>query len=111
MRTRCVSAAWRAAYWQENERIWPSSADVVDHIDHVARLVGVDHVGLGSDFDGVGDNLPSDLKSAEDLPNLFRELIERGYSDDDIEKIASGNILRVWREVERVAAETQASGG
>ncbi len=101
------AAAWTEQYWQEHERIWPAVADVVDHIDHVVDLVGVDHVGLGSDFDGVGENLPVGLKSAADLPNLFHELLERGYTDGDIAKIASGNILRVWREVERVAADLQ----
>ena len=103
------AAAWSEAYWQEHERIWPTVADVADHIDHVVELVGVDHVGLGSDFDGVGENLPVGLKSAADLPNLFHELLERGYTDGDIAKIASGNIMRVWREVERVAAETRAA--
>lgn len=98
---------WSKKYWQENKRVWPGVSDVVDHIDHVVRLVGVDHVGLGSDFDGVGDSLPQGLKSAADLPNLFRELIERGYSDADIAKIAGGNIMRVWREVEQVASEIQ----
>ncbi len=95
---------WSEAYWKEHDRIWPTVSDVADHIDHVVDLVGVDSVGLGSDFDGVGDNLPTGLKTAADLPNLFHELLERGYSEGDIEKIASGNILRVWREVERVAA-------
>ncbi len=98
---------WIAAYWQEHERVWPTVADVADHIDHVVGLVGVDHVGLGSDFDGVGDNLPVGLKSAADLPNLFHELLERGYTESDIAKIASGNILRVWRQVETVAAGLQ----
>ncbi len=102
---------WRAEYWKNHERVWPTVADVVDHIDHVVGLVGIDHVGLGSDFDGVGDNLPIGLKSAADLPNLFRELLERRYSDADIEKIASGNVMRVWREVERVAEELQRQPG
>lgn len=101
------AVAWREAYWQEHERTWPEVADVANHIDHVVELVGVDHVGFGSDFDGVGDSLPIGLKSAADLPNLFLELLERGYTESDIEKIASGNIMRVWREVERVAAELQ----
>ncbi len=99
------AVAWREAYWREHERIWPTLADVADHIDHIVDLVGIDHVGFGSDFDGVGDNLPTGLKSAADLPNLFRELLERGYSESDLAQIAGGNILRVWREVERVASE------
>lgn len=80
-------------------------SEVADHIDHVVRLVGVDHVGFGSDFDGVGDSLPEGLKDVSQYPNLLLELLKRGYSREEIEKIASGNLFRVWREVERVAAE------
>jgi membrane dipeptidase len=78
---------------------------VADHIDHVVKLVGADHVGFGSDFDGVGDSLPTDLKDVSEYPNLIRVLLERGYSDEDIKKIASGNVLRVWQAVENHAAE------
>ncbi len=84
---------------------------VADHIDHVVSLVGVDHVGFGSDFDGVGPTLPRGLEDVSRYPNLIRLLIERGYSDDDIEKMCSGNVLRVMSAVERVAAETRARGG
>jgi membrane dipeptidase len=83
--------------------------DVVAHIDHVVRMVGIDHVGLGSDFDGVGDSLPTGLKDVSGYPNLIHELLKKGYSDEDIEKICSGNLLRVWSEVERIAAELQAA--
>ena len=76
-----------------------SVEDVADHIDHVVKLVGIDYVGLGSDFEGV-DHLPESLKSVADYPNLIYELLKRGYTDSDIEKICSGNILRVWKEVE-----------
>ncbi len=79
-----------------------SLGEVADHIDRVVKLVGFDHVGLGSDFDGVSD-LPSDLKDASQLPNLIRELLKRGYTDDQIEKICSGNLFRVWEAVERYA--------
>ena len=79
-------------------------ARVVDHIDHVVALVGIDHVGLGSDFDGVGDSLPRGLKDPSELPNLLRELLARGYSEADIEKIASANVLRVWQQVQAQAA-------
>jgi membrane dipeptidase len=79
--------------------------DVVAHIDHVVELVGVDHVGFGSDFDGVGDSLPVGLKSVADYPNLIRALLEAGYSEEDVAKIAGGNLMRVWEEVERVALE------
>ncbi|NVB40406.1 membrane dipeptidase [Pseudenhygromyxa sp. WMMC2535] len=73
---------------------------VADHIDHVVELVGVEHVGLGSDFDGVGDSLPTGLEDVSMYPNLLRLLLERGYSEADIEKICSGNVLRVWQAVE-----------
>jgi membrane dipeptidase len=79
--------------------------DVVAHIDHVVRLVGVDHVGIGSDFDGVGDSLPEGLRDVSMYPNLFARLLARGYSEADLEKIAGGNTLRIWREAERVARE------
>jgi len=77
---------------------------VVAHIDHVVQLVGVDYVGLGSDFDGVGDSLPIGLEDVSGYPNLIRRLLARGYSEADVEKICGGNLLRVWSEVERVAA-------
>jgi membrane dipeptidase len=97
-------------YWAEREKIFADVTDVADHIDHVVQLVGIDHVGIGSDFDGVGDSLPTGLKDASHFPNLIRVLLERGYSEGDIEKILSGNILRVWRQVEAVAAELQGAG-
>jgi membrane dipeptidase len=73
---------------------------IVDHIDHVVKLVGVDHVGIGSDFDGV-QAVPADLKSVADLPNLTKELLRRGYSESDVDKILGGNMLRVMEEIER----------
>ena len=75
-------------------------ARIVDHIDHIVKLVGIDHVGIGSDFDGV-QAVPVDLKSVADLPNLTKELLRRGYSESDIDKILGGNMLRVMEEVER----------
>jgi len=84
-------------------------ADVIAHIDHVVKLVGVNHVGFGSDFDGVGDTLPTGLKSVADYPNIIYELLKKGYSDADIQKICSGNFLRVWSEVEKAAQKLQAS--
>lgn len=80
-------------------------SEVADHIEHVVELVGIDHVGFGSDFDGVGDTLPTGLKDASMYPALIRALLERGYSDEDIEKICSGNVFRVWRAVEEYAAK------
>lgn len=73
---------------------------LVDHIDHIVKLVGVDYVGVGSDFDGVQSTL-SDLATVEDLPNLTRELLLRGYSESDIEKILGGNVLRLMEEVQK----------
>lgn len=78
---------------------------VADHIDHVVKLVGIDHVGIGSDYDGVGDTLPLGLKDVSDYPNLFYVLLKRGYSDEDIKKICSGNIFRVWNKVIEVSAK------
>jgi len=76
---------------------------VADHIDRVVELAGVNHVGFGSDFDGVGDSLPTGLKDVSDFPNLIYTLLKRGYTDKDIEKMCSGNVIRVWRAVEAAA--------
>ncbi len=76
---------------------------VANHIDHAVKLAGIDHVGLGSDFDGVGDSLPTGLKDVSAYPNLIYVLLKRGYSEEDIAKICYKNLFRVWREVERVA--------
>jgi membrane dipeptidase len=70
------------------------AARVVDHIDHIVKLVGVDHVGIGSDFDGV-QATAADLGTVADLPNLTKELLKRGYSESDVDKILGGNMLRV----------------
>jgi membrane dipeptidase len=70
----------------------------------VISLVGVDHVGIGSDFDGVGDTLPVGLKDVSDYPKLVAEFLRRGYSEADIAKILGGNLLRVWRAVEAYSA-------
>jgi len=70
---------------------------IVDHIDHIVKLVGVDHVGIGSDFDGV-QATPADLSTVADLPNLTRELLKRGYTENDVDKILGGNMLRVMEE-------------
>lgn len=77
-----------------------SVARLVDHIDHIAKLVGVDHIGIGSDFDGVQSTL-RDLADVSELPSLTRELLRRGYSAADVEKILGGNMLRVMEAVEK----------
>ena len=76
---------------------------VADHIDHVVQLSGVDHVAFGSDFDGVGDSLPTGLKDVSMYPNLIYELLLRGYQEDEIAKMCYGNVFRVWRQVELLA--------
>ncbi len=83
--------------------------DVLDHFDHVIRLTGVDHVGIGSDYDGVGDSLPTGLKDVSSYPNLVAGLLRRGYSEDDIRKILGENLLRVWKAVEDYAATMSSS--
>lgn len=95
--------AFDVTYRQAHPYPYASAATVADHIDYIVKRVGIDHVGLGSDFDGVGDSLPSDLKDVSQYPNLIAELLARGYSDAQIAQIAGGNLLRVWAAVERYA--------
>jgi membrane dipeptidase len=76
---------------------------VLDHIDFVKGLVGIDYIGIGSDYDGVGDSLPVGLKDVSTYPNLIQGLLDRGYTDDEIGKILSGNLMRVWKAVEDYA--------
>jgi membrane dipeptidase len=95
------------------EREWaakiprPPLKSLIDHIDHIAKVAGVDHVGLGSDFDGVAGATPQGIDSAADLPKITQALLDRGYSAADIHKILGGNVLRVFKEVERVSREMQ----
>ena len=93
----------------EDNPIYADITEVIDHIDHVVKLAGIDHVGIGSDYDGVGDSLPYGLKDVSSYPNLIYHLLKRGYSDEDIAKICYKNIWRVWKEVESVAAHLQES--
>jgi membrane dipeptidase len=86
----------------------PPLSSLIDHIDHIAKVAGVDHVGLGSDFDGVSGATPQGIDSAADLPKITQALLDRGYSPEDIRKILGGNLLRVFAEVERVSHEMQA---
>jgi membrane dipeptidase len=94
---------YRKKYKSEHPIGYADVSDVVKHINHVVELVGIDHVGLGSDFDGLGDSLPVGLKDVSMYPNLIYELLKAGYSEEDIEKICSGNFLRVWKEIEQFA--------
>lgn len=93
------------AFEKEFPTLYSDLDMVANHIDRVVELAGIDHVGLGSDFDGVGDSLPTGLKDVSDYPNLIYTLLKRGYTDEDIEKICSGNVLRVWKAVEAAAAK------
>ncbi len=85
----------------------PSLERIADHIDHAVKVAGVDHVGLGSDFDGV-HSIPLGMEDVSKLPHLVRELARRGYSEEDLGKILGGNMLRVMRQVEEVAHKIQA---
>jgi membrane dipeptidase len=87
----------------------PPLSSLIDHIDHIAKIAGIDHVGLGSDFDGVSGATPEGIDSAADLPKITQALLDRGYSAGDIRKILGGNLLRVFREAEQVSREMQAS--
>jgi membrane dipeptidase len=99
-------ARWEAA----NPKPDATVAQVADHIDHVRNVAGIDHIGIGSDWDGLRE-LPAGLKTADQMPNLFAELIRRGYSDADLAKIAQGNILRVMAQAEQAAARLQRERG
>ncbi|MEQ9441123.1 MAG: dipeptidase [Cyclobacteriaceae bacterium] len=89
--------------YMANNPAFSTVQKVADHVDHVVQLAGIDHVGFGSDFDGVGDTLPTGLKDVSDYPNLIAELLKRGYTDEDIEKICYKNVFRVWNDVQDVA--------
>ena len=94
--SRGDSAAIR--YYQKQRRAHPigTVGDVADHIDHVVDHVGIEHVGLGSDYDGVF-TLPANLQDVRAYPNLIEELLRRGYTEDEVAKILGGNLLRVWK--------------
>jgi membrane dipeptidase len=97
------------------EREWlakiprPPLKSLIDHIDHIAKVAGIDHVGLGSDFDGVSGATPQGIDSAADLPKITQALLDRGYSAEDIKKILGGNLMRVFRDVESVSRTMQAA--
>ena len=84
---------------KDHRELYADVARVADHIDHVVKLVGIDHVGIGSDYDGVGDSLPLGLKDVSTYPNLIAELLKRGYTAADIEKVCYKNVFRVWNKV------------
>jgi membrane dipeptidase len=86
----------------------PPLSDLIDQIDHIAKVAGVDHVGLGSDFDGIDGQLPEGINSAADLPKITAELMKRGYTAEDCRKILGGNLMRVFTEVQNIAKTIQA---
>ena len=93
----------RSEFIANNPYPYASLDEVLDHFDRVVQLVGIDHVGIGSDYDGVGATLPVGLKDVSTYPTLIQGLLERGYSRKDIQKILGGNLIRVWKEVEEYA--------
>jgi membrane dipeptidase len=95
-------AAWKAAH----PEVKATLRQVADHIDHIRKVAGVDHVGLGSDFDGIS-RVPAGLEDVSRYPDLLEELARRGYSDDDLRKVAGLNVLRVMKQAEAVAARLQ----
>jgi membrane dipeptidase len=107
-------AAGKTITYLDNDRIereWyakiprPPLSSLIDHIDHIAKVAGIDHVGLGSDFDGVDGATPEGINSAADLPKITQALVDRGYSTGDIRQILGGNLLRVFLEAERISRQ------
>jgi membrane dipeptidase len=101
---RRLEDQWKTAHPQPRATL----AQVADHIEHVRKVAGVEHVGIGSDFDGI-DTVPEGLEDVSDFPNLFAELIRRGWSDADLKKLAGGNLLRALRAAEATAARLRKS--
>lgn len=93
-------AAWRKAH----PRPTATLAQVADHIDHVRKIAGVDHVGIGSDFDGITETVTG-LEDVSKFPSLFAELARRGWTDEDLAKLANGNVLRILKQAEVVSAK------
>ena len=98
-----AAAAALAAWDQSHARPHATVSQLADHVEHIRDVAGVDHVGIGSDYDGV-DYLPDGMGGVDGYPMLFAELMRRGWSDADLQKLAGGNLLRVLRAVEQYAA-------
>ena len=96
------------AWMQANPQPFATVSDVADHIDHVRKVAGIDHIGIGSDFDGI-DRGPTGLEDVSMFPNLFAELLRRGYSEADLKKISGQNVLRAMRAMEATAQRLRAS--
>lgn len=91
---------WQAEWRREHPFRRATVDEVLDHFDHIAGLVGIEHVGIGSDYDGVGDTLPEGLMDVASYPHLIAGLLSRGYTDAEIRLVLGGNLLRVWRSAE-----------
>ncbi len=101
--------AFNKKFRKENPKLFYADVELVaDHIDHVVKLAGIDHVGFGSDYDGVGDSLPTGLKDVSAYPNLIYVLLKRGYTEEEIAKICYKNVFRVWNAVEKAANKAKA---
>ena len=96
-------ATWRGTHPAPKATL----SDVADHIDHLVQVAGIDHVGIGSDYDGISGDFPVGLPDVASYPRLFAELLRRGYSDGDLKKIAGQNLLRAMRGMERTAQQLQ----
>jgi membrane dipeptidase len=97
--------------WLERNPAPPATLyEVADHIDHIVEVAGIDHVGLGSDYDGI-DHVPIGLEDVSRFPDLIAELLERGYTDEDIRKLAGLNFLRVMHEAEAVSERLRMAHG
>jgi membrane dipeptidase len=103
-RAKAALAAWKEGHPRPNTTL----AQVADHVDHIRKVAGADHVGLGSDFDGIGD-APIGLDGADKYPALLQELMRRGWTDGDIAKLAGENVLRVMASAEQVAQKLRAA--
>ena len=105
-RVKTELEAWRKAHPAPKATL----AQVADHIEHVRKVAGIDHVGIGSDFDGISST-PTGLDGVEDYPALLAELLRRGWTDEEIKKLAGGNVLRVFRETEKMAQRLRKERG
>jgi membrane dipeptidase len=105
-----VNEALRTWEGPRDEAPRATLADVADHIDHVREVAGIDHVGIGSDFDGIS-SVPVGLEDVSDFPNLFAELARRGWTETELRKLAGENLLRAWREAEGAARRLQRERG
>jgi len=93
------------AFQKEHPKLYADVELVADHIDHARKVAGIRYIGLGSDYDGVGDSLPTGLKDVSQYPNLIYALLKRGYSKKDVERICYKNLWRVWKATEKAAAK------